>query len=79
MFGVSGAYVQTCRSCGCCPSEWKRSITASVLLWRVRLQNESNGIDLPALENLTVGRNALVFKDSDKTELIMRGEGLYGR
>lgn len=36
-------------------------------------------IDLPALESLIVGVSALTFKNSDKTELIMRGEGLYGR
>ena len=36
-------------------------------------------IDLPALESLTVSISALTFRNSDKTELIMRGEGLYGR
>ena len=41
--------------------------------------SESDGIDLPALESLTVSISALTFRNSDKTELIMRGEGLYGR
>ena len=40
--------------------------------------SESDGIDLPALESLTVGVSAFSFKNSDKTELIMRGEELYG-
>ena len=43
------------------------------------MRNESDRIDLSALENLTVGVNALTFKNSDKSELIMRGEGLNGR
>lgn len=52
--------------------EEKDSRIVSMQCLRVRISNWLHGVDLPELTSIELGWNALAFKDSDNSTLVMK-------